>query len=60
MLGAVEQERGELSVSLIDNAHSRSAGLAGLYGTLRTTNTGLTVHDPSSGQVRHKGTYRVF
>lgn len=42
----------EFIVSLIDNNHSRTAGLAGLYGTLRTSLTGVTVLDPSTGQVK--------
>lgn len=39
-------------MSLIDNTHSRKAGLAGLYGTIQTSMAGLTVTDPGTGQSR--------
>ncbi|XP_054277855.1 uncharacterized protein LOC128996503 isoform X2 [Macrosteles quadrilineatus] len=45
-------EPGLFSVSLIDNTHSRTAGLAGLYGTLSTSLTGITVGDPATGQIK--------
>lgn len=45
-------EKGQFSVSLIDNAHSRKASLAGLYGTMQTSVAGLTVTDPGTGQPR--------
>lgn len=50
MLITVEHE--EFIVSLIDNAHSRSAGLTGLYGTLRTNLSGVSISDFHTGQVK--------
>lgn len=38
-------------VSLIDNAHSRVAGLTGLYGNLVVGPHRLTLHDPSTGHM---------
>ncbi|KAJ9577296.1 hypothetical protein L9F63_006135 [Diploptera punctata] len=38
-------------VSLIDNAHSRIAGLTGMYGKLMIGPRHLTLHDPNTGQV---------
>ncbi|XP_046661652.1 uncharacterized protein LOC124354899 [Homalodisca vitripennis] len=45
-------EAGKFSVSLIDNAHSRIAGLAGLFGTMSVGLTGITINDPVTGQIR--------
>ncbi|XP_046687883.1 uncharacterized protein LOC124373566 [Homalodisca vitripennis] len=42
----------KFSVSLIDNAHSRIAGLAGLFGTMSVGLTGITINDPVTGQIR--------
>ena len=42
----------EFYISLIDNCHSRTAGLAGLYGTLSTSLIGISISDPSAGQIK--------
>nr|CAD7440854.1 unnamed protein product [Timema bartmani] len=42
----------DFTVSLIDNAHSRLAKLAGLYGVLRVGMHDVIVCDPSTGEVR--------
>ncbi|XP_069700355.1 uncharacterized protein [Periplaneta americana] len=38
-------------VSFIDNAHSRVAGLTGIYGNLVVGTHRLTLHDPHSGHI---------
>jgi hypothetical protein len=42
---------GGFPISFIDNAHSRLAGLTGVYGNLVVRPQRLTLHDPSSDQV---------
>ncbi|XP_021933250.1 uncharacterized protein LOC110836411 [Zootermopsis nevadensis] len=42
---------GGFPISFIDNAHSRVAGLTGLYGNLVVGPHRLTLHDPSSEQL---------
>lgn len=47
---SVAVDRG-LPVSFIDNAHSRLAGLTGVYGNLVVGPHCLTLHDPSTEQL---------
>uniref|UniRef100_A0A1B6C7H9 PH domain-containing protein n=1 Tax=Clastoptera arizonana TaxID=38151 RepID=A0A1B6C7H9_9HEMI len=49
---SVPVHEGEFIVSLIDTNHSRTAGLAGLYGTLSISLTGICISDPCTGQLK--------
>ncbi|XP_011495671.1 PREDICTED: uncharacterized protein LOC105360468 [Ceratosolen solmsi marchali] len=42
---------GTFNVSMVDNAHSRSAGLTGLYGDLVASRTGIFVKDVHTGDI---------
>jgi hypothetical protein len=39
-------------ISIIDNAHSRAAGLVGLYGVLGTNSQEIIVRDPCTGDLK--------
>ncbi|OXU26032.1 hypothetical protein TSAR_016089 [Trichomalopsis sarcophagae] len=42
---------GTFNVSMVDNAHSRSAGLTGLYGDLVASRTGIFLKDVHTGEI---------
>nr|XP_018898793.1 PREDICTED: uncharacterized protein LOC109031630 isoform X1 [Bemisia tabaci] len=51
---------GEFSVSVIDNDHSRAAGLIGLYGILSIEATEITIRDPYTDTVKVRWPWSTF
>ncbi|XP_032686548.1 uncharacterized protein LOC116851340 [Odontomachus brunneus] len=39
------------NISMVDNAHSKAAGLLGLYGNLTATETGILIKDPHKDEI---------
>lgn len=42
----------EYTISIIDNEHSKTAGLTGLYGTLSVKTEEILVTDPHTGKIK--------
>jgi len=48
----VAETTNEYTVSIIDNEHSKAAGLTGLYGTLSVKSEEILVTDPHTGKIK--------
>ncbi|XP_051156622.1 uncharacterized protein LOC127278788 [Leptopilina boulardi] len=51
---------GSLSISIIDNAHSKASGLTGLHGDLIASNLGVFIKDAHSGEIVQNFEWKEF
>lgn len=51
-LQCVAEASNEYTVSIVDNEHSKMAGLTGLYGTLSVKTEEILVTDPHTGKIK--------